>query len=68
MSRAVRDSGAAARFEPTRAGDAEFGCRARIQPFLAEASASGLLAAIVAFPLVSVRPFFLARRRPSALG
>jgi outer membrane biosynthesis protein TonB len=33
----------------------------------AGASSSGLLAAIVAFYLVSVRPFFLARRRPGAL-
>ena len=32
------------------------------------ASASGLLAALVAFYLVSVRPFFIARRRPGALG
>ena len=34
----------------------------------AGASASGLLAAIVAFYLVSIRPFFVARRRPGALG
>lgn len=34
----------------------------------AGASASGLLATLVAFYLVSVRPFFIARRRPSALG
>lgn len=34
----------------------------------AGASASGLLAAIVAFYLVSIRPYLLARRRPGALG
>lgn len=34
----------------------------------AGASASGLLAAIVAFYLVSIRPYLLARKRPGALG
>lgn len=34
----------------------------------AGASASGLLAAIVAFYLVSIRPFLMARRRPGAVG
>lgn len=35
---------------------------------VAGASASGLLAAIVAFYLVSIRPYLLARKRPGALG
>ena len=34
----------------------------------AGASASGLIAAMVAFYLVAVRPFVIARRRPGALG